>query len=80
MSEETKQIKHFLVPEHIKISDEEKQKLLANHNLISKQLPMIPISDPALVTMSVKIGDIILIKRRSHITREASYYRVVVDG
>ncbi len=80
MSEQVIAIKHFLVPEHIKISEEEKDKLLQQHNISLKQLPQIYASDPALKGFDVKVDDVILIKRKSPVTTRADYYRAVIDG
>ena len=80
MTEEIQIYQHFLVPKHIKLTDEEKKKLLEKHNITIKQLPMIKASDPALKDMGVKVNDIILIKRNSPTAKETSYYRMVIDG
>lgn len=80
MNDEAQITRHFLVPEHIKLNDEEKKKVLAKFNISIKQLPMILASDPALKNLAVKVHDIILIKRASSTTKEAEYYRVVIDG
>ncbi len=81
MAEELKQIiRHFLVPDHIKLTPEQRDALLKKFNISIKQLPMIQISDPALLDRGFNVGDVILIKRKSLTTKEADYYRVVVDG
>ena len=71
---------HILVPQHIKLPEEEKQKLLKTYNIALKQLPRIKASDPALISLDIHSGDIIKIIRKSPITREAVYYRRVIDG
>lgn len=71
---------HILVPEHIKLSDEEKQKVLEQFNISVIQLPKIYTSDPALQDMDVKEGDVIRVKRISPTKGEADFYRVVVNG
>ncbi len=71
---------HFLVPQHIKLTKDQKEQLLQTFNISEKQLPMIKISDPAIKDLGVKAGDVILIKRKSHTAKETDYYRLVVDG
>lgn len=72
--------KHALVPEHRKLSDEEKQKMLERYNIILRQLPKILKSDPTLTNLDVKPGDLVEIKRKSETVGEALFYRVVVNG
>ncbi|MBS3167597.1 DNA-directed RNA polymerase subunit H [Candidatus Woesearchaeota archaeon] len=79
MADEVKVVKHYLVPEHVKLSEEQKKELLDKLKVSVKQLPRIKISDPALKTINVKVNDLILIKRKSDITKESDYYRVVVN-
>ena len=71
---------HFLVPQHMKLTEEQKERLLKNFNISTKQLPMIKISDPAIKEMGVRVNDVILIKRKSNTAKETDYYRVVIDG
>lgn len=75
-----KTIQHSLVPEHIKLGEEEKKKILGKYNLSIKQLPHILIKDPAIVDLGPEVGDVIKIKRASPTIKETEYYRVVVDG
>ncbi len=80
MSEESKLTQHFLVPEHVRLAEEQKQEFLKKNNISIKQLPMIHITDPAIKDLGFKVQDVLLIKRKSAVTKEADYYRVVVDG
>lgn len=80
MAEDPQITQHFLVPQHIKLIDEEKNRLLQRLNISIKQLPMIKITDAAIKDLGVKIGDVMQIKRKSHTAKETDYYRVVVDG
>ena len=73
-------IKHVLVPEHVKLSEEQKQELLKKYNISVKQLPRIKSDDPALKMIEVRTGDVIMIKRKSPTIGESYYYRVVVNG
>lgn len=72
-------IKHELIPEHIKLSAEEKKKLLKNNSFTTKILPKIIKTDFAIASMSPKVGDIIKIQRPSPTAGVAVYYRVVVE-
>ena len=78
--EEIQLIKHFLVPEHVKLSDNEKKELLNKYNISLRQLPMIMIKDPALKNIDVKVGDVLAIKRSLKNPKESDFYRVVIDG
>jgi len=71
--------KHILVPEHRKLSEEEKEQILKKYNTKEKNFPKIMRTDPAIKNLNVKEGDIIEIKRKVLTTGETySYYRVVV--
>ncbi|MDD5331985.1 MAG: DNA-directed RNA polymerase subunit H [Candidatus Nanoarchaeia archaeon] len=79
---ETKNIdytKHVLTPKHIKMDEKEIEELLSKYNISKKQLPRILREDPAIAEMDLKKGDIIKIIRKSETTKEAIYYRVVID-
>ena len=80
MEEQSQQIQHFLVPKHIRMTDEQKKDLLKKFNISIKQLPKIKVNDPALKDGGVKVNDIIIVRRRSPTAKETDYYRVVVDG
>ena len=80
MAEETQIPKHFLVPEHLKLNDADKIKLLEKYNISIKQLPVIKINDPAIKTLGVKAGDVIIIKRKSATARQTEFFRVVING
>ncbi len=71
---------HELVPKHIKLTEEEKNKLLDELNISPRQLPMILASDPMAKKLDAKPGDIIKIIRKSPTAKESIYYRVVVHG
>ena len=67
---------HILQPKHIKLRDEEAEKLLSQLNISKAQLPKILLSDPGLPENS-KVGDIIKIFRKEG-DKIISYYRVVI--
>ncbi|MBT4935961.1 DNA-directed RNA polymerase subunit H [Candidatus Woesearchaeota archaeon] len=71
--------KHALVPKHTKVSDSEKDKICAAHNINSMQLPKIFKEDPAISKLGVKAGDVIKIERHSKTAGVVSFYRVVID-
>ena len=72
--------KHELVPEHAKLDEEEKKKILEKFNVSLKQMPSILKDDPAIQTLNANAGDLIMIKRKSATAKEAVYYRVVING
>ena len=67
-----------LVPEHSKLSDKDAKELYKHYNVTLKEMPKILISDPAIVNLNVKEGDIIKIKRNSRTAGESVFYRAVV--
>jgi len=78
-TEEFNVIKHFLVPHHRIMSEEEKEELKKKYGLSSfKQLPRVKVSDPAIIAIGGVIGDIIEIIRNSFTAGETKYYRLVV--
>lgn len=78
--EEKIKISHELVPEHIKLSENEKKELLQKYNVVEKQLPFIFSSDSALIELNAKPGDVIKILRKSPTKGVAEYFRVVIHG
>jgi DNA-directed RNA polymerase subunit H (RpoH/RPB5) len=73
-------LQHQFVPKHSKVSDSDKEKLFAIHNIESKHLPKILLTDPAISDLSPKAGEVIKIERTSRTAGTTSYYRVVVEG
>jgi DNA-directed RNA polymerase subunit H len=71
--------KHYLVPKHIILSEEEKKELLEKYKVSLSDLPKIKISDPALKNLNAKPGDIVKIIRNNPMIGEEIYYRVVVE-
>jgi len=66
---------HILQPKHLKLNEDEAEKLLLKLNISSTQLPKIKITDPALPD-GCEISDIIKIERISE-GKTSVYYRVV---
>ncbi len=71
--------KHEMVPEHRVLSPEEAKAVLEKFRVKPYQLPWIRASDPAVIAIGAKPGDIIEIRRRSPTAGEAIFYRYVVE-
>ena len=67
-----------LVPKHVLLNEKERQALLKDLNISLKQLPRIKTTDPAIVKLKPKKGDIVKVIRNSPIAGECVYYRVVI--
>lgn len=71
---------HIYVPKHEIISKEEAEQILAKYNCKPTELPLIFVSDPAIMELGVKPGDMIRITRHSPTAGESIYYRYVVEA
>ena len=71
---------HVLVPEHTILSEEESQKLFKKYNIRPDQLPKILHTDPAVIAIGAKPGQIIKIVRISQTARQAIAYRFVIES
>lgn len=72
---------HSFVPKFIKLSEKEKEKILSDYNISSRQLPRILIKDSAIQDLEeLKEGDVIKIIRNSPTAGESNYYRIVTNG
>jgi len=67
---------HELVPDHVVLSADAKQKVLEKYRATDEQFPRILPTDPAIKGLGAKAGDLIQIKRKD-VTGEYSYYRMV---
>ena len=67
---------HILQSKHIKLKEEEAEKLLEKFNISKSQLPKILSSDPGLPE-ECSVGDLIKIERKDK-DKTNLYYRVVV--
>jgi DNA-directed RNA polymerase I, II, and III subunit RPABC1 len=72
--------KNILVPEHIKLTEEEKKEVFKQYKIEDSQLPKILVSDAAIQHLKPEIGDVIKIIRKSPTNLENIFYRVVVHG
>ena len=71
---------HVLVPKHEIMQIEEAEKVLEKYHCKSIELPLIFVSDPAIVGLGVKHGDMIKITRKSATAGESFYYRYVIEA
>ncbi len=71
---------HVLVPEHTILPEKEKKELLEKYKISKDQLPKLLHTDPAVIAIEAKTGDIIKIKRKSQTAKEAIVYRLVVES
>ena len=67
-----------LVPKHEILDEKEVEKLLQFYNVTPQQLPKIKESDPGIMGLDAKIGDIIKITRNEISVGRNIYYRIVV--
>ena len=72
--------KHELVPKHSIVSEKGKREILKKYGVSLRQLPRILSSDPMVIKLGAKPGDIIRIERKSPTAGKTIYYRVVVKG
>ena len=71
-------MQHFLIPQHTKLTDKEKQELLSKLNVTTKELPKIYHDDASIQHLDAKQGDVIKIARASPTAGDAIYYRAVI--
>jgi len=71
------ELKHNLIPKHIKISDSEKEELFNKYKISISNLPKISITDPAILHLNAKSGDVIRIDRESETAGSSVFYRGV---
>ena len=67
------------VPKHEIMTKDDASSVLEKFNCTPTQLPLIFVSDPAIVGLGVKPGDMIKITRKSGTAGESIYYRYVVE-
>jgi len=71
---------HEFVPKHEILTEEEKEKLLAEYRVHPYQLPRILVYDLAVKAIGAKPGDIVKITRKSPTSGDYVAYRYVVEG
>ncbi len=67
------------VPKHEIISKQEGEEIIKKYNCKPTELPLIFVTDPAILGLGVKPGDMIKITRKSPTAGESLYYRYVVE-
>jgi DNA-directed RNA polymerase subunit H len=70
---------HIYVPKHEIMTKKEAQFVLDEFNCKPTELPLIFVTDPAILGLGVKPGDMIRITRKSGTAGESIYYRYVVE-
>jgi len=70
---------HVYVPKHEIITKKEAEAVLKKYNCKPTELPLIFVTDPAILGLGVKPGDMIKISRKSPTAGESLYYRYVVE-
>lgn len=73
-------IDHFLVPKHEILSSVDAERILRKYRVKPYQLPSIKASDPAVLLVGGKPGDIVRVTRRSPTAGLAVAYRYVTEG
>jgi DNA-directed RNA polymerase subunit H len=70
---------HIYVPKHEIMTKQEGEEILKKYNCKPTELPLIFATDPAILGLGVKPGDMIKITRTSSTAGESLYYRYVVE-
>jgi len=70
---------HIFVPKHEIMTKKESLEVLKKFNCQPTNLPLIFVTDPAIVGLGVKPGDMIKITRKSSTAGQSLYYRYVVE-
>jgi len=70
---------HELVPKHTILLKRDVEVLLKKYQIKPYQLPSIRVSDPAVIAIGAKPGDILKIIRMSSTAGETVVYRHVVE-
>ena len=71
---------HKLVPDHTILSDKEQKELLEKYGIGTEQLPKILDTDPAVISINAKPGQIVKITRKSPTAKVAISYRLVIQS
>ena len=71
---------HELVPEHTILSDKEREELLSKYNIKPEQLPKVLDTDPVILSIGAKPGQIVKIIRKSQTAKYATAYRIVIQS
>ncbi|MCK4332824.1 MAG: DNA-directed RNA polymerase subunit H [Thermoplasmatales archaeon] len=71
---------HKLVPRHTILSDKERKELLEKYNIRPEQLPRILDTDPVIISIGAKPGQIVKIVRKSQTAKYATAYRIIIES
>lgn len=71
--------RHELVPDHVILTEKEKQQILTEYDIKPSQLPKMLTNDPVALSIGAKSGEIVKITRESHTAKESTAYRLVVE-
>ena len=80
MPEEFQVRRHVLVPKHEVLPKNKVEELLQHYKITLYQLPLIKSSDPAVMEIGGKPGDVIKITRDSQTAGKAVIYKHVIEG
>ena len=83
MAEIVKEFKpsaHRDVPKHEIVPKEEVDSILKSYNATYEQFPFILTTDPVVLELQAKPGDLIKITRDSKTAGSSVYFRLVVEG
>ena len=73
-------MRHDLVPQHMIISEKEKENLFKKYKIQPDQLPKILDTDPVSIFIGAKPGQVVKIVRKSRTAKEAVAYRLVIES
>lgn len=71
---------HEFVPKHELVQKREAEQLMAGLHIRPHQLPYIKDSDPAVVELGAKPGDIVKVTRKSPTAGHVVVYRYVIES
>ena len=71
--------RHTYVPKHEIMTKKDSLEVLEKYHCKPTELPLIFVTDPAIIGIGVKPGDMIKITRKSATAGESLYYRYVVE-
>ena len=70
---------HIFVPEHVLLTEKEKNTVYEKFSITFKELPKIFANDPAIKSLKLKSGDVVKIVKKSPTAGIAEYFRGVVS-
>jgi DNA-directed RNA polymerase subunit H len=70
---------HIYVPKHEIITKKEAEGVLEKYHCKATELPLIFATDPAIIGLGVKPGDMIKVTRKSATAGDSFYFRYVVE-